>query len=342
MSAETQGHKVKLQTMAKVVAYKKKLIPTNIPETYEINPKLAAITGSNEATIRSAVLTLRDFLHSLFDHLAKSEYAVPPKKPTSAGDYPFIGNISTLLVEIGYNGCLDGDSLMLEKMPVAKKNCYKFLEECGFVFAETTITFPNNPAVLVGLKAMAFADMELRTTRRFKNDDQFLRLDYHLLKADPVDMYDVLKDHIHPLHEKVQDFILHLHKRYVSAGLTCAMRILGDVTIAYADMRASKKEHTTQDIYQKRLYEISHSIAHSYCLYVRAKKTAKYAPLIETFPPYLQEKIANGYGCDRKRGEPCQGGCQGIRIPLDETVLDIADEIAIWLDNELPPTHPTR
>ena len=50
----------------------------------------------------------------------------------------------------------------------------------------------------------------------------------------------------------------------------------------------------------------------------------------------LREKIMQGYGCDRKRNERCQYGCQGIRVPLDDTVLSITHDIEIWLDNEMP------
>jgi hypothetical protein len=76
---------------------------------------------------------------------------------------------------------------------------------------------------------------------------------------------------------------------------------------------------------------------YGYCLVVRAKKTDKYADVIKKFPIYLRKKIAQGYGCDRKlRNERCQGGCQGIRIPLDGSILEIKRDIEIWLDNEMP------
>ena len=76
---------------------------------------------------------------------------------------------------------------------------------------------------------------------------------------------------------------------------------------------------------------------YGYCIFVRTKKTDKYSDVIEKFPLYLQEKIAQGYGCDRKlRNERCQGGCQGIRIPLDDSLIEMKQDIEIWLDNELP------
>ena len=78
------------------------------------------------------------------------------------------------------------------------------------------------------------------------------------------------------------------------------------------------------------------SVKYGFCLVVRMKKADKYADIIERFPLSLQEKISLGYGCDRKlRNEPCQGGCQGIRIPFDNSVLEMKKDIEIWLDNEV-------
>ena len=76
---------------------------------------------------------------------------------------------------------------------------------------------------------------------------------------------------------------------------------------------------------------------YGYCIFVRAKKTDKYADAIKKFPLSLQEKITKGYGCDRKlRNERCQRGCQGFRIPLDESILDMKQDIETWLDLEAP------
>ena len=88
---------------------------------------------------------------------------------------------------------------------------------------------------------------------------------------------------------------------------------------------------------QQRIWEFALSMKYGYCLLVRAKRTEKYADVIAKYPPLLKEKIAQGYGCDRKlHGKRCQGGCQGIRVPLDEAALEIKQDIVIWLDNEMP------
>jgi hypothetical protein len=71
-------------------------------------------------------------------------------------------------------------------------------------------------------------------------------------------------------------------------------------------------------------------------LVIRPKKTDKYADVIKGFPLSLQKIIAKGYGCDRKlRNERCQHGCQGIRIPLDDSILAISGDIETWLDSEV-------
>lgn len=93
---------------------------------------------------------------------------------------------------------------------------------CGFVFtgidleAKTLnisevqlleVSYPNNPILLTGLKALSIAEIELRT-RRYSNDDNLLRCDYRLIKAEDTDMLDVLKDFLHPFPEKHQRFAL--------------------------------------------------------------------------------------------------------------------------------------
>lgn len=72
------------------------------------------------------------------------------------------------------------------KIPVSKQiECLRFLALCGFVFTGIDleekrvnileaqlleVSYPNNPILLTGLKALAIADIELRT-RRYSNDE---------------------------------------------------------------------------------------------------------------------------------------------------------------------------
>ncbi len=201
------------------------------------------------------------------------------------------------------------------------------------------ILYPSSPSLLIGLKAMAIADIELRA-KKYMNDNNhhnLLRCDYRLLKAEDSNILDMLKDFLRPLPENVQKLALELHQHYVDLGMTCVAQITTfEVHFSYAYIKNCKRVLSTKDIYQKRIWEFALNVRNGYCLVVKTKKTDKYADDIEKFSPYLQEKIANGYGCDRKlRNEACQCGCQGIRIPLDETILNISKDIVVWLDSEL-------
>jgi len=339
---------IKIKPISEVAQFHKNLIPINIPATYALKPAFKNLTN-----VCAGVIAFRDFLLEFCDRLASDGhlYAKPPKKPTSMADYPFINHVCGLLVEIGYNGKLaeDGDLLVATALPpkIPKSsllNCMKFLSLCGFIFTgigtETEpleVSFPDNPMVLTGLKAMAIADMELRTGRRYSNDNYILGCDYRLLKAEESDMGDVLADLLQTLPAKIRDFVLNLHKRYIDMGLTCITTRLGSISFAYVFFGTTNRTLSERDLYAKRVWEINYSIRNSYCLFVRAKKTDKYADVIKTFPVSLQEKIAQGYGCYRKLGRNrCQVDCQGIRIPLDESILDMAEHIETWLDAETP------
>jgi hypothetical protein len=363
-------HEVTLKPISDVANFLKKLLPSSIPETYDLKPIFENI--ANDQDIRNGVIAFRDFLLVYFERLATNGhlYAKPPKKPTNMADYPFLYNMTNLLVDIGYYGMLTdgGSSLIVSEIPTctasvdangkkksakisvsAMMECLRFLSLCGFMFtgidmnakkhniSETTplkVSYPGKPNLLIGLKVLAIADMDLRTQRRYWNDNNLLRCDYRLLKAEESDMRDVLTDFLHPLPEKIQALALKLHQRYTDAALTCINTRLGNISFAYVP--TGLKSASERDLYAKRVWEFCLSIRDGYSIFVRAKKTEKYPDIIKTFPALLQEKIAQGYGCDRKRGERCQLGCQGIRIPLDESILDIAKEIETWLDNETP------
>ena len=363
-----------MKPIDEVAVFMKNLIPTDIPEVYALKPVFESV--ANEDCIRKGVIAFRDFLCSLFDRLISDGhlYAKAPKKPSGISDYPFLHYITNLLVEIGYYGKLtcDGNSLLVSEIPSCialiddsgkKKSpkipvsglmeCLRFLTLCGFVFGDVDldaktlniseaqvmkVSYPNNPILPTGLKALSIADMELRTERRYWNDNNLLRCDYRLIKAEDTDMFDVLKDFLHPLSEDIQKFALTLHRRYVDMGMTCAMSVRGDVNFAYSHISKSKsrKVLSSQDIYASRVWAFSYSLRYGYCLVVRAKKTDKYADAIEKFPLYLREIIAKGYGCDRKlRNERCQVGCQGIRVPLNDSMLNVSGDIETWLDCEV-------
>jgi len=358
-------HKVTLKPISEVAIFMKNLIPTNIPKVYALNPVLDNI--ASEESIRTGVIAFRDFLYLFFDRLVLDGhlYAKPPNKPSSMTDYPFLDGTANLLVEMGYHGTLaeSGHSLLVTQISshTASKitgsnmiTCLRFLTLCGFVFSNIDldsktikilemlpleVSYPNNPIMITGLKALSVANMELRTTKRYWNDHNLLLCDYRTMKAEFTETHEILKDYLHPLPKKVQEFALNLHQRYTNMGMTCSIRILGDINFAYADISKSRKTLSPTDIYAVSVWQISISMKNGYCIFVRPKKANKYAEIIEKFPLTLQEKIATGYGCDRKKGESCQGGCQGISIPLDISIIDIAKDIEMWIDSETPNLH---
>ena len=367
-----------LRPVDEVAKFLKNLIPPDIPGTFALKPVLKKISG--EENIRNGVAAFRNFLNIFCDRLISDgqSWVKPPKIPAGIAQYPFINNITNLLMEIGYYGKLskDGHSLLITELPScivsAGRNgnrnnakisssdlnlCLKFLSLCGFVFngsgieAKTymvsgkqlpdvsfpmNVSYPDDPVLPVGLKALSVAEAELRETRRFRNDINFLRCDYRPMIAGEMDMLDVLRDFLHPLPVKIQKTAIKLHQRYIDMGMTCVMTIPGEVNLSYSYIENSRRAMSVKDIYYLRIWEFSCSLRFGYCLVIRAKKTDKYADVIKKFPLSMQKLIERGYGCDRKlRNERCQHGCHGFRIPLDDSILKISDCIEQWLDNEV-------
>jgi hypothetical protein len=119
------------------------------------------------------------------------------------------------------------------------------------------VQYPNNPFLLTGLKAMSIADLDLRTTRRFKNDASLLRCDYRPIKADDTDILDILMDYLFPLPEKVQKFTIKLHQHNIDMGMSCVLTILSDIHFAYAHAKSNRRSLSPRDIYDKRVWGIS-------------------------------------------------------------------------------------
>ena len=103
-----------------VAEFQRNLIPVNIPETYTLKLMFASI--ASEDNIRNGVVAFRDFLLMFCDMLITDGhlYAKAPKKPSSMADYPFLYNITNLMVDIGYHGKLskNGDSLLITQLPL--------------------------------------------------------------------------------------------------------------------------------------------------------------------------------------------------------------------------------
>ena len=355
------GETVMQKPINEYALYIKNMIPADIPETYALKPIFENI--ASEENIRNGIIAFRDYLHIFCDRLISDGHLYSkPRKTKNLEDYPFLNNINQLLIEIGFYSKIseNGNSLLITEMPLftaskpkipfsKQTECLKFLTLCGFVFSGIDldakkidfqegqlfeVTYPDNPKMLTGLKILSVAAKEL-WVRFHNNADNLLRCDYRTIKVGDSDVLDVLKDFLQPLPEKLQEFALELHQRYTDMEMTCVTLYDDANHFVYANTKKSKKTLSRRDIFQKRVWEFSLSVKYGYSLVVRAKKTDKYADVIKSFPLYLQEKISQGYGCDRKlRNEPCQGGCQGIRIPLDNSVLEMKKDIEIWLDNE--------
>ena len=356
------GETAMQKPISEYAKYIKNLIPTNIPNTYALKPMFQNV--ANETNIRNGVIAFRNFLYQFCDRLiSDGDLYSKPKITKNPADYPFLNNINQLLIDIGYHSTLtaNGESLLITeiplftvpkpKIPVSKQMDYlRFLTLCGFVFkgidleANTfyisdtilEISYPPSPILVTGLKALSIASLELRV-RFYNNADNLFRCDYRVMKADETDSLDVLKDILHPLSENIQKFSLDLHHRYIDRGMTCAIINDNAIHFAYAYIKNNLNVLSPREIYSRRIWEFALSFDYGYCFVVRSKNVNKYASVIEHFPLNLQKKILNGYGCDRKlRNERCQGGCQGIRIPLDETIVNMQQDIETWLDHEIP------
>jgi len=345
MSAAGHGETTVQPPISEYAKYMKNLIPANIPETYTLKPMFKDV--ASDENIRNGIIAFRDFLHLFCDRLiSDGDMYAKPKKTNNPDSYPFLHDVNQLLIHIGYHGELaqSGGSLLVTetapKISASKqKECLRFLNLCGFVFTGDDfmeVMYPNAPILLTGLKALSISSKELYV-QFVNNAHNLFRCDYMAMQAEDVEMLDVLKDILYPLPEKIQKFAFELHRRYIDMGMTCATLYDNAVHFVYAYTAQSRKALSARDIYSKRIWQFHYSMKYGFSIFVRAKKADKYADVIAKFPLPLQEKISKGYGCDRKLyGERCQGGCQGIRIPLDDSIVDMKQDIEIWLDNEMP------
>lgn len=340
------------KTLKELACYLKTILVPEAQEAYAINPDFLAL--ADEAAIRAGVLAFRAFLDQLYDTVAAEgdSYDAPKKiaheyenRTTLSGYYPFLYNVRTMLTRIGYHGvpavntqslACDGN-IFDEKVSVVKSmECLRFLAACGVCFdgidinekkqnlssiKMITVSYPNDPAMMTGLKVMATAEINYGT---LVNQDIFMRCDYRALMDEAADAVTIVRDAIRPLTADIQDFILELHRRYLDQGLTCVVEIKGfHIHIKYCYKR-------------KDVWGLNASLNNGLHINVKAVKTEEYAETIKTFSPVLRELIAKGYGCGRKREiGRCDGGCRGIPIPLDESVLTLRDDIVTWLDREV-------
>lgn len=341
------------KTLQDVASYLKEIMVPMTDEVYAINPTYTNVTS--EENIREGIIALRAFLSRLYDVLyiqgdifdtCKKVAHEYENRTTLSVYYPFLHNVSVLLINIGYQGVMAEDSqflicehTILNKNLSVNKNleCLKFLGDCGieiegidlndkkqelFNIENIKITYTNDSVMLMGLKVMAIAEKEQRT---LMNQDVFLRCDYKILKKEETDVLSILKDTIKPLSEDVRDFVLKLHQYHLDNGFTCAVEVKGfHIYIKYSFKR-------------KDVWGMNASFSNGYHINVKSTKMNEYQDTIKSLSPVLQKLIKKGYGCGRKRVEigHCDGGCRGIPISLDDSVLDLRKDIQQWFEEEL-------
>lgn len=339
------------KTLQDVAGYLKETLVPETLEAYEVCP--AYTENAAQESIREGVLAFRAFLVRLYDTLCiwgnafdtckKAAHAYE-NRTTLSVYYPFIHNVGVLLKNVGYRGVPgdNGQSLSCggevfhRKLSVAKNlECLKLLTDCGIgvngmdlsdkkqdltKLDGITFTYPENPVMLRGLKAMAIAEIDHGT---LVNQDVFLRCDYRVLKQEEPDVLSILRDTVKPLPSPVQEFLMRLHRRCLEQGLTCVAEVKGfHIYIRYCYQR-------------KDVWGINASLNNGYHINVKPTKTEEYTDTVKALSPVLQELIAKGYGCGRKREiGHCDGGCRGLPIPLDNSFLDIRDDIETWFTQE--------
>jgi len=336
------------KTLGDAARHIKSIIPPETTEMYEINPVLLNI--ANEESIREGVCAFRLFLIRLYDVLAGDAHLYDAGKRSNEHlsaayfGFPFIDNLQRLLLNIGIRGVLSedgksiigGHDILNEKISASKNmELLRFLVDCGIVIdgvdpnnkrqklAEVGMvyfSYPDDLTMLTGLKVMAMAEQELRKSRFHYI---FMRCDYRALMKEEISVTTLLKEIIAPLSPEVQDFLLRMHHRHLDKGFDCTVEVWGFwVKIKHSSGR-------------KELWGVNTSVNQGYKISVKAHNTPKYADAISKLPLAVQEMIASGYGCGKKRFGICNAGCEGLQISLDDTIMDISDGIEAWFDLEL-------
>jgi len=257
------------KTLKDMAKHLKNVITAEIPETYEIDPMFEDI--ADEEDIREGVLAFRNFLYRLcdllivegdsYDNHKKNAHAFDDRVTISVY-FPCLHNVKCLLLNIGFHGVLTksaqsltvGNNIFDTKIPISKSmECLRLLTACGISIdgidlnekrpdlsnaERIEISYPDNPAMLTGLKVMAIAEMGFggnasksevhkpNTISYCRFSDILLRCDYRALKNNKSDdVTSILKDTMKPLSTNVQDFILQLHECYLNKGLKCNVEI---------------------------------------------------------------------------------------------------------------------
>lgn len=341
------------KTLQDVAGYIKTIMPPEPQEPYAISSVFEAVAPAEK--VREGVSALRAFLCRLYDAVAEKGEAFDSHKKvaheyenriTLSGYYPFLHNVKTALMKMGYQGVLSENAQALlcdtgiwnEKLSAVRNmETLCFLSDCGIGIGgldldakkpnlsdgqTITICYPENPAMLTGLKVMAIAEIDYRT---LANQDVFMRCDYRALATEEPDALTILQETIRPLSREVQDFLLQLHRSCLDKGMNCAVEIKGYfIYIKYSFKR-------------KDVWGFNASLNNGFQINVKAQNMEQYGDAVSAFPPVLQDLIARGFGCGRKRPSVghCDGGCRGMVLSLDDSILKIRQDVETWLDREL-------
>jgi len=201
------------------------------------------------------IQAFHDFLHQFFDYIATVGDQHDKPKPNAnrvwgginfTMDYPFLRDMAAVLMNIGI--CAEfniiGDALViggaelaiiLKKAKVPKPATYlRHLTDCGIEFfgidldtekpdlakAQTIeISYPDNPAMLHGLKIMANAQIKINK-KRYKEgswacvntiDNIFLRCDYNALEDAELEQTAIITDILKPFPHDTQQLVLSIH-----------------------------------------------------------------------------------------------------------------------------------
>jgi hypothetical protein len=333
----------------------RELIPTAIPETYSIKPFFSHV-GADES-IRRGVAAFRVFMCRVCDTLETEghRFFSPNRKPVSPTDYPIIQYFKSALIILGYHGVLSdaGDTLTLTNLsslhtsvnPTGRINttlfsnrliqkALLFLSECGLTLdgfdtagpfdtennPPIVVSYPADPAVLIGLKVMAMAHIDLGL-KTYGNDDVLARCDYRVMMENNADISGVLDDFLHPFCGSARDFGRALHYKMTDKGF--------DFTLRNGNQAVYARKN-------KKTVQMANSFIDGKVMFLRAERTARYAEAIPSFPAHFQKMIARGFGCDsRLFGEKCHGGCRGYRFDMDESIAMYQDDLFKWIDFEL-------
>jgi len=344
-----------------MAAYLQKLLPQSIPTEFEIDPMFtdemdADAIRKGVPAFKDFLHVLYERVMTEGDALVP-----PPKdgqgtKDSHHADYPaafqFMRSLMIVVSNLGLLGTFNDtrDALLLDndesftvanrlsytKMPNKRKlQCLRLLTDCGLridgfdllskvpttTHTPLVVTYPPNPQMLAGLKAMALAQDKVGT----KYQGAILhRCDYTALankKPDPLAMLQTL---LSSINTHAREFMLALHNNYMAHGFKC------DTYIGYG----TRYEYFCRS---KELWRFNMTSNNGAYITIKAMNTDKYPELVKKLPKHLQERITVGYGCGKKMGitDHCDSGCRGYFIPLDNAIAKIGSIVQEWLDAEV-------